>query len=29
VVCGHDVVMDVMVARKLYLCPHCQQPSHP
>lgn len=29
VVCGHDVVMDIMVARKLYLCPHCQQPSHP
>jgi endonuclease VIII len=28
VVCGHNVVMDVMAARKLYLCPHCQAPSH-
>lgn len=28
IVCGSDVVMDIMVARKLYLCPHCQKPSH-
>jgi len=28
VVCGHNVVMDIMVTRKLYLCPHCQNPSH-
>jgi endonuclease VIII len=27
-VCGTAVVMGIMVARKLYLCPQCQSPSH-
>lgn len=28
VVCGNDVAMDIMVTRKLYYCPHCQDSSH-